>query len=105
MKGARGRQARLKPEYANLYPGLKPGVWTPVEKVLRQVTDLIHQDRSRSGVITGHRLLHDNHFEWRGTTARPEGLPSGSTRLSDSGAAPQESGAPTRDPDRKAIHE
>ena len=90
MSGARGRQARLKPEFSSLYPGLKPGVWTPVEKLLRLVTDLIHQDRSRSGVITGERLLHDDHFEWRGTSARPEGLPSGSTRLSDAGAEPHE---------------
>ena len=105
MRGARGRQARLKPEYAKLYPGIKPGVWTPVEKLLRQVTDLIHQDRSRSGIITGHRLLHDNHFEWRGTSARPEGLPSGATRLSDSGAAPQQSPATSSDLGQKGIHE
>jgi hypothetical protein len=61
-----------------------------VEKLLRHVTDLIHQDRSRSGVITGQRLLHENHFEYRGTSARPEGLPTGSTRLSDAGADPTE---------------
>jgi hypothetical protein len=59
-----------------------------VEKLLRHVTELIHQDRSRSGVITGERLLHDDHFEYRGISARPEGLPPGSTRLSDAGAEP-----------------
>ena len=62
----------------------------PVEKLLRHVTELIHQDRSRSGVITGQRLLHEDHFEYRGTSARPEGLPAGSTRLSDAGAEPTE---------------
>jgi hypothetical protein len=90
MSVVRGREARLKAEHGELYPGLKPGVWTPVEKLLRHVTDLIHQDRSRSGVITGQRLLHEDHFEYRGTSARPEGLPDGSTRLSDAGADPIE---------------
>jgi len=90
MGAGRGREARLKAEHAGLYPGLKPGIWTPVEKLLRHVTELIHQDRSRSGVITGRRLLHEDHFEYRGTSARPEGLPAGSTRLSDAGAEPAE---------------
>jgi len=86
----RGRDARLRTEFAGLYPGLKPGVWMPVEKLLRHVTDLIHEDRSKSGVITGRRLLHDDHFEYRGASARPEGLPEGYTRLSDSSAEPSQ---------------
>ncbi|MBA3759695.1 MAG: hypothetical protein H0X07_04120 [Gemmatimonadales bacterium] len=86
MSTSRGRQARLRSEYAGLYPGLEPAVWMPVEKLLSFVTDLIHKDRSRSGVITGPRLLHDDHFEYRGASARPEGLPTGHTRLSDSSA-------------------
>jgi hypothetical protein len=90
MSTARGREARLKKEHAELYPGLRPGVWIPVEQALRHVTDLIHKDRSKSGVITGRRLLHEEHFEYRGTSVRPAGLPEGSTRLSDSGAEPAE---------------
>ncbi len=89
----RGRQAKLRTEYAALYPGLKPGVWTPVEKLLSVVTDMIHKDRSRSGVITGPRLLHDDHFEYRGSSARPKGLPDGYTRLSDSSAVSETSEA------------
>lgn len=85
---ARGREARLKTEYAELYPGIVPGRWLPVEKVLRHVTDLISKDRSKSGIITGQRLLRDEHFDYRGATARPAGLPEGSTRLSDAGAEP-----------------
>ena len=88
MGATRGREARLKKEHAKLYPGLIPDAWTPVEKLLQHVTDMIHQDRSQSGVITGRRLLHDEHFEFRGSSARPTGLPEGSTRLSDSGAEP-----------------
>lgn len=90
MSTPRGREARLRTEYAGLYPGLKPGAWMPVEKLLRHVTDLIHKDRSQSGVVTGRRLLHDDHFEYRGASARPEGLPGESTRLSDSSAEPSQ---------------
>ena len=85
---ARGREGRLKPQHASLYPGLTPGVWLPVETLIRHVTELLHQDPSKSRVITGTRLLHQEHFEYRGSSARPEGLPSQSSRLSDSGADP-----------------
>ena len=71
----RGREGRLKPQHASLYPGLKAGVWLPVETLIRHVTDLIHRDPSRSRMITGPRLLHQDHFEYRGSSSRPEGLP------------------------------
>jgi hypothetical protein len=93
MSEPRGREARLRSKYSKLYPGLKAGIWMPVETLLRHITDLIHQDRSKAGVITGTRLLHDEHFEFRGSSARPEGLPEGSTRMSDSGAEPSQRGA------------
>jgi hypothetical protein len=89
----RGREGRLKPEHAKLYPGLQPGVWLPVETLIRHVTELIHQEPTRSRSITGTRLLHQDHFEYRGASERPEGLPPGSTRLSDAGAAPSPSPA------------
>jgi hypothetical protein len=93
MSKPRGREGRLRSKYTKLYPGLKPGVWMPVETLLRHITDLIHQDRSRAGVITGTRLLHQEHFEFRGSSARPEGLPEGSTRMSDSGLEASQRGA------------
>jgi hypothetical protein len=106
MATTRGREARLKKEHAALYPGVTPGVWVPVEKLLQHVTDLIHKDRSRSGVITGRRLLHDEHFEYRGSSARPTGLPEGSTRLSDSGAEPgRRAGLPGNVPERESSQE
>jgi hypothetical protein len=93
MTEKRGREARLKAKYAKLYPGLEAGVWMPVESLLRHITELIHRDRSKAGVITGTRLLHQEHFEFRGSSARPEGLPEGSTRMSDSDAEPSQRGA------------
>jgi hypothetical protein len=92
MTAPRGREARLREQFAQLYVGIQPGVWVPVEKLLRQVTDLVHHDRSKSGIITGHRLLREEHFDFRGASARPKGLPQGSTRLSDSGVEPVQSG-------------
>lgn len=100
MSAARGREARLRKQFAQLYPGIDPDVWLPVERLLKDVTDLVRKDRSRSGVITGRRLLHEEHFDFRGASARPAGLPQGSTRLSDVGADPAESastGSPAQD--------
>jgi hypothetical protein len=93
MPQKRGREAKLKSEYASLYAGIEPGVWMPVEDLLRHITELIHEDRSKAGVITGTRLLHQDHFDYRGSSTRPQGLPAGSTRLSDSGAEPTPGGA------------
>jgi hypothetical protein len=90
MTAERGREGRLKQEHAALYPGLQPDVWLPVETLLQYVTELIYRDRSKSDVITGTRLLHQDHFEYRGSSARPEGLPAGATRMSDSEAEPGE---------------
>jgi hypothetical protein len=89
MTQKRGREARLRSEFGKLYPGLEPGVWMPVESLLRHVTDLIHEDPAKAGIVTGTRLLRQEHFEYRGSSARPEGLPAGSTRLSDSGEPSQ----------------
>jgi hypothetical protein len=88
MTEQRGREARLRPEFAHFYSDIEPSVWVPVETLLRQITDLIHHDRSMAGIISGTRLLRQEHFEFRGRSARPEGLPEGSTRLSDSGEEP-----------------
>ena len=73
MSSKRGREGRLKPKHADLYPGLEPGVWLPVENLIRHVT----------------RLLHQEHFEYRGASERPEGLPASASRLSDASAEPR----------------
>ncbi len=88
MSTRRGREARLRNQFASLYGGIDPGVWTPVEILLRQVTEMVQRDRSKSGVITGERLLRDEHFDFRGASPRPEGLPADSSRMSDAGAEP-----------------
>jgi hypothetical protein len=85
----RGREARLRPEFDYLYPELKPGVWLSVESLINHVVNMLYGDRSQSGVITGERLLRDDHFEFRGASPRPAGLPPDLSRLSDASTEPE----------------
>ena len=63
------REARLRPEYAHLYPMLVPGAWVSAaltaEKVaatrLLQLVDTY---------VFHERVLTDTHFEFRGGTPR-----------------------------------
>jgi hypothetical protein len=84
----RGREARLKPDFAYLYPGLDSSAWTPVETLINRVVTLLYGDPANSGRITGARLLREDHFEFRGTSPRPDGWPAGLTRMSDAAAPP-----------------
>jgi hypothetical protein len=85
---ARGREARLRPEFDYLYPDIEPGTWQPVETLIHRIVTMLYGDRSQSGVITGDRLLRDDHFEFRGASARPAGLPPELSRLSDAATEP-----------------
>ena len=87
---SRGREARLKSEFGYLYPGIDAGAWTPVEALINQVVTLLYGDASQSGVITGSRLLREDHFEFRGSSPRPKGWPEGLSRMSDASAAPKD---------------
>ena len=59
------REARLKPEYAELYPDVEPGVWytaaTLAEHLLARFLRLERSERSLP-----ERILDDHHFEFRG---------------------------------------
>jgi len=77
------RQARLRPEYSALYPGVSPGEWRAVSELL----DCVAAARLRSGRTSGEllraRLLDDQHFEFRGGDGnRPAGS-AGGTRVTD----------------------
>jgi hypothetical protein len=61
------REARLRPEYADLYPGVEPGVWLPATTVGQQ---LLLWHLATAATPQGERLMGDNHFEFRGGMMR-----------------------------------
>lgn len=63
------REARLRPEYAHLYPMLQPGKWEPAASTAEKIaaTRLLQLADS---FVWHDRVLADAHFEFRGGSAR-----------------------------------
>jgi hypothetical protein len=57
------REARLRPEYAALYPSLEPGVWLPATDVGQK---LLLWHLTAAVTPQGERLMDEEHFEFRG---------------------------------------
>jgi hypothetical protein len=57
------REARLRPEYASLYPSLEPGVWLPATTVGQK---LLLWHLTTAVTPQGERLMAEEHFEFRG---------------------------------------
>jgi hypothetical protein len=57
------REARLRPEYASLYPGVEPGVWLAATTVGQK---LLLWHLATSVTPQGERLMAEEHFEFRG---------------------------------------
>jgi hypothetical protein len=73
------REARLKPEYADEYPGLTPGAWIPATDLAQKLLERTYA-RRREGRHT--RTFDPTHFEFRGGSRGPR--PRGSrTRKAD----------------------
>lgn len=63
------REARLRPEFAHLYPALAAGVWRPAGVMAdRVVAWLLRQSR---GYVAPDRVLRPEHFEFRGGQELP----------------------------------
>src|SRR3954466_3063013 len=58
------RQARLKPEFASLYPPLTADVWEPAAEMGARV--LLWQVQQKGTAALGKPLLDERHFEFRG---------------------------------------
>jgi len=67
----RPREARLRPEFASLYPGIPVGTWLPAADL--GATLLMHHLRAPSPPELGSRLLDESHFEFRGGASRGKG--------------------------------
>lgn len=66
------REARLRPDHADLYPGVEPSVWFNAATLAEH----IHLRRLRAGEVdgsSGPRPLSVDHFEFRGGE-KPVGL-------------------------------
>ncbi|MGI9040454.1 MAG: hypothetical protein ACR2HK_04995 [Gemmatimonadales bacterium] len=59
------RQARLKPEYADLYPWLTAGIWEVAANVAEKRLLLLTR-QPPPPAPAGRRPLPDEHFEFRG---------------------------------------
>ena len=57
------REARLRPEFASLYPGVEPGVWLPATTVGQK---LLLWHLATAATPQGERLMAEEHFEFRG---------------------------------------
>jgi hypothetical protein len=65
------REARLRPEYSSLYPGVPTGEWKSSGELLDCVIAARLQAGRRSGELLHGRLLDDRHFEFRGGAGQP----------------------------------
>jgi hypothetical protein len=75
------REARLRPEFAHLYPGLTPGEWESAARIAEAaLANLMLQEMGEAPAA--ERVLPEEHFEFRGSGApRPDrhSRPSGSS--------------------------
>ena len=62
------REARLRSEWASLYPGLPPGEWMAASQLVPLV--LRHRLQDEHGWEFARRIMVDEHFEFRGGRPR-----------------------------------
>jgi hypothetical protein len=63
------REARLRPEYAELYPELVPGQWEPAARIAEVVLARYLLQQLTDG--PPDRALNETHFEFRGGAEVP----------------------------------
>jgi hypothetical protein len=83
MEGAI-REARLRPQYASLYPALEPGTWQPASAIGRQ---LLLWHLTAPSLPDGERLMSEEHFEFRGGSRRDRAETNARTRRADRASA------------------
>jgi hypothetical protein len=78
------REARLRPQYASLYPALEAGTWQPASAIGRQ---LLLWHLTIPNPPEGERLMSEEHFEFRGGSRRNEHESLARTRHADRSTA------------------
>jgi hypothetical protein len=77
------REARLKPEFAELYPPLEAGQW--LSAAVASARMLLWQTRQRGATGLGQRTLDPRHFDFRGGVNDSSENRTRGTRLDDHG--------------------
>ncbi len=69
---AQVREARLRPEFTQLYPGVEPGTWQDAAALSEQML-IEHVLRPSPGYMLSERVPAQEHFEFRSgnTGGRP----------------------------------
>ncbi len=75
------REARLRPEWAHLYPGLEANVWVVAAQLVPLV--LRHRLHEQPTWEFTRRILVDDHFEFRGGHQRDNSWSGVLTRVED----------------------
>ena len=77
-----GREARLRTQFAHLYPAITAGQWESAAVIAdRMVAWLLRNPKA--GFIATDRILPPEHFDFRGDVPRPASLPEGQSRRGD----------------------
>ena len=76
------REARLRPEYADRYPGIEPGIWfTAATLADRMEARLLREGKANLALTP--RALDPEHFEFRGGEGMVGGRDSPGRRRED----------------------
>ena len=75
------REARLKPEWAGLYPGLQAGRWIVAARLVPMV--LRHRLKDQRTWEFTRRILIEEHFEFRGGQPRGQSWSGALNRVDD----------------------
>ena len=73
------REARLRPAWAHLYPGLEADVWLTAAQLVPLV--LRHRLQAQPTWEFTQRILRDDHFDFRGGRPRDESWTGVLTRV------------------------
>ena len=76
------REARLKPEFAHLYPAIHAGHWELAAVIAERV--LASLLNAHSGYVSVDRVLGNEHFEFRSISVPPGDTQRNRIQLGDS---------------------
>jgi hypothetical protein len=78
------REARLKPEFAHLYPSLEPDRWEPAALMADRVVAWLLRQPDK-GYMAPERVLRSEHFDFRGGSRNPSSRQEGHIRRDNPG--------------------